>query len=72
MTQKEARDFAAGLKIARKFRERGEEAHLDQIADALAKVSRLAYHYSSQGGNGTKYLLQSLDINPWSSARKGS
>ncbi len=64
LTQKEARDFAAGLKIARKFRERGEEAHLDQIADALAKVSRLAYHYSSQGGNGTKYLLQSLDINP--------
>lgn len=59
----EARRFVGSLKIARKYRERGMEQCLEPLADALAKVSSLAAHYTSAAEN-PKYILEALDLNP--------
>jgi len=64
IAEEDAKAFVDGLKIAHKFRETDKEANLDLIADALCKVSHLAYHYSSYGQQSSKYVIQSLDINP--------
>lgn len=61
---KEALGFVNSLNIARKFRQMGQESHTGLIADALEKVSSLAYHYSNASKHNPKYRLQSLDINP--------
>mgnify|MGYP000894745980 CR=1 FL=1 len=57
-------DFVSKLNVANKFRKMGKEADLDRMADALTRVSHLAYFYSSISPQKPRYNVQTLDINP--------
>ena len=59
-----ALSFINTLQVAQKFRQIGKEANLSQMAEALARVSSLAYLYSSLAPVKRRYRLQALDINP--------
>ncbi len=61
---KDALDFVNHLNVAHKFRQMGKENYITLIADALARISNLAHHYSSASKHSSAYRLQSLDINP--------
>lgn len=61
---KEAQAFIDSLKIAAKLKDKGKEKELKLIAQALARLSELAAHYSFISPEKSNYKLQSLDINP--------
>lgn len=64
LSLEQSQDYVEKLGIARKFKQKGKEDQLTFIADALQKVSQLAYYYSGASPYNPQYRLLSLDINP--------
>ncbi len=56
--------LANQLKISHKFKEIGHPEYLEYFADATAKLSDLATHYSFISKKTPRYIFKSMDINP--------
>ncbi|MCG8569443.1 MAG: acetate--CoA ligase family protein [Spirochaetes bacterium] len=56
--------LANQLKIRHKFKQVGHPEYMDMMAEAIAKVSELATHYSFIAKEKPSYLFTSMDINP--------
>jgi len=61
----EAKKAVESLKIRHRYQEIGHPEYLEKIADALARISHLAYTYSFVPENKQEYILPALDINPF-------
>ena len=60
-----ARGLVDSLHIRHKFEAIGRPEYLEYAADAIAKISALAYAYSFIAPAGTPYILKTLDVNPF-------
>lgn len=59
-----ARQFVAGLKIAKKYQQLGKSQYIELLADALYKIACLVSQYSSLAAEDTRFRLEALDLNP--------
>lgn len=68
----EAKEAVDSLKIKHRFNEIGHPEYLSYIADALAKMSNLAYTYSPVSGLQEEYSITAFDVNPFVISETGS
>jgi acyl-CoA synthetase (NDP forming) len=61
----EARRAVATLKIRHRFEEIGHPEYMDYIAEALSRISDLAYTYSFIPDVRQEFILPALDVNPF-------
>ncbi|TCL72433.1 acyl-CoA synthetase (NDP forming) [Hydrogenispora ethanolica] len=66
-----ARRLVETLNIRHKFAALGHPEYLDYVADAIAKVSALAYAYSFVAPQAAPFIIKSLDVNPFVFAEDG-
>lgn len=52
------------LKIKNRFMETGHPEYLENMAQAVSRISWLAYNYSFVSGKKPNFIIKSLDINP--------
>ncbi len=64
-SEQDAGQLVGALNIRHKFAAIGHPEYSELLADAIAKLSNLAYCYSFIASEPPRYLIQSMDINPF-------
>ena len=68
----EAHAMISSLKIRHKYEKQGHHDYIELMAEALYQISRLSYQYSFMAKRRPKYLIRSMDINPFVFSENGT
>lgn len=68
----EVYDIVSALKIRHKYEAQGHPDYIELMSEASSKISKLAYNYSFIAKKMPKYILKSMDINPFVFTENGS
>jgi 3-hydroxypropionyl-CoA synthetase (ADP-forming) len=60
-----ATELVQTLNIRHKYQQIGHPEYLDYLADAIAKLSALAAHYSFIAADSSEFIIKELDVNPF-------
>lgn len=65
LSYEEAKKLTHSLNIKHKFESIGHEEYLDMMAKTASVISDLSMHYSAISEHAPKYIIKSMDINPF-------